>query len=307
MNLQDDEDQKVVFIDQKMKAIEALFQSYSLSYVSKLTVVTELSKAIHSLQLESSTSLFLELLNKYVRALINKKNITIRLCELVLPFYLTRSDFEHHLSDDNTFTSLRVLYKHSDSSSTIRKLLLQQQPVLIDLSKTQVIHPSDFVDILCYYANNNLKLPENFVQKYESQLCKKMLEMLDDIDTYGQVIENIYIHFPHLCMYLDASDFVALLNRDNVAPEFIQSVIKELNDEKSSNAMNKLLTICLEEVTNSNFHKALAKNKKLNYQTRICIYDESISPRDNYSPKFKFGDKKRDDFSASVEEAVIAY
>src|SRR3990167_11515956 len=172
MDLKDEMARKEKLIHNIMTTIEDLLETHSQSYVEKLSVMKELSRTINSTSLEISTKLFSEHLKKYVHALINKKNVAIQLGELVLPVFFSRPDFEDHLSGNHAFTSIRVLYKHSDSHPSIRKLLLQCEPVLVDLTKTQALHSGDFVDLLNYYSNNHLKLPEIFVKKYESQISE---------------------------------------------------------------------------------------------------------------------------------------
>lgn len=295
---------KVVLVGNLMTTLEGLLKDPKVRDITKLDAFQAIIRTIEHLPKEEAIHLFTDLLKKYIQAIVSKKSPSFfKLCELVIPLYMKRADFENFFSDASIFVPLRIIYKRPDSHHLIRQLLLHSEPILIDLSKSMSIRSDDFEPLLCFYATQKLKLPDSFVENYKHPLRRLVLKMKDDVESFGIVIENLFIFFPDLCMYLDAKDFISLINRDSVSQEFLDKLIEGMAAENSSSSLKKLLTICLEEVDNSAFQKVLKANEKLYKQARSCIYPENLSPRQNYSPKFDYS-KNRSIITIDVNNTV---
>lgn len=242
------------------------------------------------------------LIDKYLRALINKDDDAEELSEEVLAF-LNENAFEDCLMDTKIFIAIRVLYKHVHCRTAIRRMLVKCEPILIDLSKSKVVDCNDLDTILDHYAVNHLRLPECFVEKYRHQLCQRIFEMANNLEDYSAVIENVYIYYPELCLHLESKDVIDLLNRKGVSLAFMQKIIEELSSEKITHVMKSFLTRCLARVTNHQFIELLSENENLLYKARSCIYDENTSPRDNYA-RFDFSGKNSPTIPSSAEEIL---
>lgn len=302
--IDDQKSRKVALVGNMMSTLEDLIKDPSVRDVSTLKAFEAISRTIEHLTKEESIYLFEALLKTYIQSLMSKKNPEFeKLCGLVIPLYVKRNDFEAFFTDPAIFVPLRIIYKRPDSDSKICKLFLYCEPVLIELSKTKSVRAVDFEDLLCFYAGKNLKLPDSFVQNYTHELRRLVLKMKDDLESFGFVVENLFIYFPELCDYLDSEDFIELINQKDVSQQFIDKIIEQMGSEHSSSTLKNLLTICLEEVTNSAFQKALKSNEKLYKQATRCIYPENLSPRQIYSPKFDYS-KNRSTPTVVVENKV---
>lgn len=285
---EDQQNRKVMTLSNMLSVLEELIQDSSIPDVSNLDVIQSISRAIYYIDPNDSVPLLTELLKKYIQALMQKNDSVLRYCLLIIPIFLKKPDFEHYLSHQSIFTPLRLIYKRADSHTALSKLHLQYEPVLIDLSKSKSIRTDDLKELLDFFATKKRKLPDALVDNYVHQIRRLVLEMASDLDEFGFIIENLFVHFPHLCMFLDSKDFINLINREDASTEFIDKLLEEMSSEKSTTTMKKIVTICLEQVDNSYFRKKLESDEKLYYQACICIYPENLSPRESYSPSFGY-------------------